>query len=229
MADQGNLFTFLTLGQTLSRTFSLFIDRLDIYMTIAAVVLVPATVSAVLMLFFLARGAEPGMEHIEFIQEHLASVMLVMGLQLLLSTVAYLAGEGGIVRATADIYCARQPNWYSSLKLGIKSFCPLLATALMVNGAWFATLLATVFMVALLGALADTKIGGLAVLMAFLTALAGMFACIWIVITFIPVYQVIIIEGKGPVNALRRCLELAKGRRCYWFCGVFCFGSSRSC
>lgn len=221
MSAQGNLFTFLTLGQTLSRTFELFFDRLDIYMTIAAVVLVPTIILAVLLSVFLAHGAEPDMDHIVFIQEHMASVLLVMGLQLLLSTVACLAGEGGIVRATADIYCARQPNWYSSLKLGIMKFCPLLAAAIIVNGAWFITYLVTAIIASALLAFSETKLGGLFFLMALATVVFGAYGCVWIMITFIPVYQVIVIEEKGPISALRRSLELANGRRCYWFCGVF--------
>ena len=134
---------------------------------------------------------------------------------------ATIAGEGGMVRATADIYAGRSPEWYPSLRLGFQKFLPLIGASLIVFLAWFGLSVVTILIAAIFFAGINTKIGLLFGLIGVVIVSIGVVASIYMFVTVIPLYPVIVMEEKGPINALRRCMELSKGRRGYFFVGVF--------
>ena len=86
MTIDGNFFTFLTIGQVFSRVFSIFVDRLDIFLTISVLVHLPAIVLTVIVVLALAPvSTDATASHMEFISNHMGSVMAIAYLQILLS------------------------------------------------------------------------------------------------------------------------------------------------
>eukprot|EP00977_Amphora_coffeiformis_P005527 scaffold1170_cov174-Amphora_coffeaeformis.AAC.11 len=134
---------------------------------------------------------------------------------------ATIAGEGGMVRATADIYVGRSPEWYPSLRFGLQKFLPLIGASLVVFLAWAGICGVTLVLASIFLAGAGTKIGLLLVLIGVVIVAIGVVASVYMFVTVIPLYPIIVIEEKGPINALRRCMELSRGRRGYFFVGVF--------
>lgn len=132
-----------------------------------------------------------------------------------------IAGEGGMVRATADIYAGRNPEWYPTLRFGLTKFGPLFFASLLVMGAYLVVGLVT-YLIAFIFALgAGTSLGFLFILAALAVFAVGICVAIYIYVTVIPLYVIIVIEEKGPINALHRCMELSRGRRAYFAAGVF--------
>ena len=125
------------------------------------------------------------------------------------------------MRATADIYAGRNPEWYPTLRFGLTKFGPLFLASLLVMGAYLVvglltSLIALIFMLG-----AGTSLGFLFMLVALAVYAVGICIGIYIYITVIPLYVIIVIEEKGPINALHRCMEISRGRRAYFFVGVF--------
>lgn len=84
--EANNFYTFLSLGQIFSRTFSICFDRLDIYLTISGLVHLPAIILVVLIVLALAPVTEEAVSnHMEFMQEHMVSVLIIVYLQTILS------------------------------------------------------------------------------------------------------------------------------------------------
>lgn len=131
-----------------------------------------------------------------------------------------ITGEGGIVRACSDIYCGRTPEWYPSVRLSLQKFLPLVGGSLLYFGAVLVTGSVTLVLAKMCAAGFNSDLVLLFLVMAFLVIVSGVAVLIWITVTFIPLYPVIMIEDRGPINALRRCMELCRGRRGYMFAGV---------
>lgn len=84
---QGNFFTFLSLGQVFARTFSIFVDRLDVFLTISGLVHLPAIILTVVVVLALAPvNDETHGNHGEFIHEHWAAVLTIIYMQMLVSS-----------------------------------------------------------------------------------------------------------------------------------------------
>ena len=96
-----------------------------------------------------------------------------------------LVGEGGMVRATAEIYAGRTPEWYPSLRFGLHKFLPMLGAALLVMLAYFIVIFVTTIIgsIFLLGA--NSSLGPLFVLIFVMVFVAGFSVFLYIYITVI--------------------------------------------
>ena len=146
--------------------------------------------------------------------------LIFVNLYLLHRRLATIAGEGGIVRATADIYVGRTPDWYGSLRTGLNKFFPLAGGSLLVMLGFGAVLVVASILFMLFMSGSSTNLGFLFILMAVIVAAIGFVAVVAIYVTVIPLYSIIVIEEKGPMNALRRCMEITKGRQAYMLVGA---------
>lgn len=131
-----------------------------------------------------------------------------------------IAGEAGMVRATGDIYAGRTPEWYPSLRSGLRNMFDLLGATLLVYGAIMAVVGTLTAMVWLAMNHIFSMVGFLFLTFAVLVTCVGIVTVCYIWITTIPLYPIIVMEEKGPINALRRCVELTKGRASYFSVGV---------
>lgn len=131
-----------------------------------------------------------------------------------------IAGEGGMVRAAGDTYCGRAPEWYPSLMAGLRKFLPLLGATLLVWGSMIAISFAAFLVVLIFAAGANSELGFIFILLALAVGAVACVAVLCIMVIVVPLFPIIIIEEKGPMNALRRCVELSKGRHGYFFVSV---------
>lgn len=134
-----------------------------------------------------------------------------------------------MVRATAEMYAqeghSNHPHhphhhgslavldWYSAWRAGMRKFGTLLLASLVTYVVYF-------------------LLGGLIVLFVCIVIFSNMifFQCLATVtlaisfavlvyawLTFVPLYSIIVVEGKGPWRAIQRSIELSAGQRRYFF------------
>lgn len=228
MSSNEHLFTHLSLGKVLSRTFSLFVDRIDVFMTLSAVVLVPATIFSVLiavvvgMEVFVAGKMSPNdpdkqvQDMIDFLLNHIFVVFAVILLHVIISMVTTLVGEGAMVRATADMYAAQTQGWLTCAKLGMHHFCALLGASVLVGATLYGGLLVVVLII-WLGVKTSSGFLGF---VGFIAAISYLAVAIFIFSSVMMIFPVVMIENKGPIIAIRRSIEISEGRRCYIFCAI---------
>ena len=221
--EEDNLFEHLSLGRVFSRTMDLFVDRFDVYMALAAVVSIPSAVMLALVGAFarleelelskIKAGEDPdaaAMSLIAFVGHHAHVIAIVYVIQVIFFTLIMLVGEGGVIRATADTYAAQPQGWFVCLKVGVQQFCSLLGTAVLVGIPTY---------VGLTIAILASKVPVLGFLLIMLYAVG---LCYLVASTCLA-YPVVVVENKGPMQALRRSLELTEGRRFYTFCPICVF------
>mmetsp|Transcript_9291 Transcript_9291/g.20092 ORF Transcript_9291/g.20092 Transcript_9291/m.20092 type:complete len:342 (+) Transcript_9291:226-1251(+) len=223
------LFTHLSLGQVFSRSINVFIDRFDVFMTMSAVVVVPAAIFGTLigvvmgMEAVMAAKMDPddpdaqAMDIMQFLLNHAAGVVIVMLLNIIVSTITTLVGEGAMVRSAADTYAAQPQGWFTCAKLAFEKFCSLLTSSLAVSACIWGGLL---FCLMILGGALKAEAPFLAFL-GFIALVGYGIALVYFLSSVMLIFPVIMVENKGPINAIRRSMEISEGRRCYLFCAIF--------
>jgi hypothetical protein len=209
----------LSLGETLGKTLYIFFNRADVFLTLALMVTLPVFLSTVLFLSSLA-GVNNDTDPWEYLSLHWPSLLSYLLFQGLLSVVLYFSCEAAMVRAAAEIHAGRSPEWYPCMGQGFGQFSSLVCARLLV---WFLLLSTLALDVGLCVALAESApmMSNRYVLVTLLSiAYLGASFTLWT--TTMILYPVIIVEKKGPVAALRRSFELARGLRCYFFCSALC-------
>jgi hypothetical protein len=152
------------------------------------------------------------------------SVIAVFILQVVLSIVTMLMGEGAMVRACADTYAEQPQGWFTCVKLGFQHFCALLGAAFCVAAVTYGGFL----FVALLFVGAQSWKSGFLAFLTFITFVAYLIGMIYVVSSVMLIFPVIMVENKGPINAIRRSFEISEGRRCYVFCAIFTLWVARA-
>mmetsp|Transcript_1455 Transcript_1455/g.1996 ORF Transcript_1455/g.1996 Transcript_1455/m.1996 type:complete len:334 (-) Transcript_1455:240-1241(-) len=225
MRDGDNLFEHLSLGQVFSRSTNVFIDRFDLFMTLSAVVVVPAALVGAFL------GAMLGLEMVmhpddpeaqfkdisEFMSQHAGGLAFAAIAHVCLSTFITLVGEGGMVRACADIYAEQPQGWFTVVKLSAQNFCTLLLSSLICGGicALGGLFLYILFIFAVVN---HSGFLGFLVIVCGIIYLLGL---IYFISSTRFIFPMIMVENKGPINAIRRSFEISEGRRAYIFCAVF--------
>mmetsp|Transcript_36199 Transcript_36199/g.75294 ORF Transcript_36199/g.75294 Transcript_36199/m.75294 type:complete len:339 (-) Transcript_36199:69-1085(-) len=230
MRENEELFAHLSLGQVFSRSINVFVDRFDVFMTLSAVVLVPAAIfGAVVGLTFGMEAImiakmhpeeteeEQAMDMIQFLVNHTFAVAAVFLINIIVSTLTTLVGEGAMVRASADTYAAQPQGWWTCAKLGFQHFCALWGAGCIVGGIIYGGML----FVGLLFVQAARSNSGFLAFLAFAGMITYGVALVYYISSVMLIFPVIIIENKGPMNAIRRSFEVSEGRRCYIFCAIF--------
>ena len=224
------MFTHLSLGKVVSRTVGVFVDRFDVYMTISAIVLVPIIVLLIIFSIVLEleelemnkmnhggggtgstnAGDELAVEVIGFFTQHHKAVMLFVIMDTIFYLFMLVLGEGAVTRAVADFYASQTTyGWYVNLKVTTyHHFYSLFVIAIMI-GSILSLGRRLVFSVpfAFMIILGFFYVIGMGFLIAFVSLS----------------YPAVIVENIGPINALKRSMELSEGRRCYVFGSVFGF------
>ena len=113
----GDPFRFLTFGGTLSRTFRLFFEHADVFLTLSAVVMIPFVV--IVVTYFLVAvslaireaEAEATGSYFGFYPHHIPMLATVLGFQILTYAVVTILGRGAMCRAVAEAYLGQTPDW----------------------------------------------------------------------------------------------------------------------
>jgi hypothetical protein len=217
-----NLFEHLSLGKAFNRTLRVFLDRLDVFMVISALVLGPTvamTTTAVLVFVQSAYGGIGGFYGGDlsiFVVRHHRAIVASMFIEAIIHATITILGEAAIIFVTAEIYAERNPpGWLPSLKMGANHFCSVLGASLFIGaGIWSGAVLVILLLAASQGSM-------FMLFVACIAALIYAAGFIWTITSTVAVLPVIVVENLGPLEGIKRSIELSAGRRCYFVCGTF--------
>jgi hypothetical protein len=198
----------LTVGGTLRRTFQILASRYDLFLGILiyAVVKGVMNMNAVYVFFgsFLGQVAEDAIQSMNV-------------------AILWVAGMMSVSHTTAELYVGRNPTVWATAR---KEFSP---------SKWFTVVGVTILLI--LGCFVCDF--GFSVVRSFFLFLAA-FTPIWVFLLCIPLHDgvwwvlyqfvtlpsllffpVIVFEGKGTIDSIKRCWELSYNNRLYLLCTYF--------
>ena len=231
----GDPFRFLTFGGTLSRTFRLFFEHADVFLTLSAVVMIPFVV--IVVTYFLVAvslaireaEAEATGSYFGFYPHHIPMLATVLGFQILTYAVVTILGRGAMCRAVAEAYLGQTPDWKLCLQSAWKRKMPLLGASLLVA---VAILVLAAFPVGIFAASVYRESFGLVffgtlVLLAFAALYLYAYASTVMVIPTLMIEPLPIPPsgrycGFVCVEGLKRSWSLSAGSRCYILCSLLC-------
>ena len=239
----------LTAGGTFNRTFAVFAKRWDLFLIIAGIIFIPLALMAVSMMKVIGSSMSTLMAGIDasgglqvdengtvvysdvggdgtaadpFADSDPLAAFASFGLQFFLEYLALLifavAGKGAIAYAVGQLYLDNDPSWLQCLQMGFSKWCTLFCAAFLVGvciggGNIVANLIA--------GSLFAADVTILS-LIGFLIMVAWWVVLVYVLVSLMIIAPVVMIEGKSPIDSIKRCWELASNNRCYIFCTVFC-------
>ena len=212
-------FEYLSFGGTFSRSFQIWLDRLDFFSSVAGVVLVPFIVLTVSLSLLLAVWIVEEQEIPEFKPKHVPLVIFIFGLQFLIYELATIIGRAAIMRGVAKMYVGQSVTLMECLKEAWAKKGSLISVAMIVGLGWALSI--TVVSMFLFLVLAHTN--PLTIFL-FVVATVGVFSYgLYAYIGVVLVYPSVMIENcAGPMHGLKRSWDLATGSRCYLLCVLFC-------
>lgn len=230
------LFNHLTIGRVFARTCNLFVDRWNVYMILSVLVVLPTAILGSLIGAIFGRSivekvmktkstncrdGDPalctGLEHFTALLHHSFSVVLIIVLQWVLATAITLIGAAAMTRACADTYAAQPQSWRACWKIGLDQLRTLVVASMIRVGVAISGWL--IFAVFIGMAVATESI--FFVLLALIVFGMVSLALLYFLLSIVLVIPVIVVESKGPVEALQRSYEMSKGRQSYVFCALF--------
>lgn len=210
----------LSVGETLGKTLKVFFSRIGVFLPLSMAVTVPVAITSFLFVRYLARLEEEN-EHFDFwdyFVGHLGLCISYFVFQAVLSVVLFFSAEGAMVRATAEILAGRSPRWDSCIGHGLRNLGKLICARFLV---WFFLASTTSLLMGLSFALVQSHIIAVNCLVAMLS-IAYVGVAFTVFMTVMILYPVIVIEKRGPVDAIRHSFTLSRGLRCYFFGSALC-------
>mmetsp|Transcript_1703 Transcript_1703/g.3877 ORF Transcript_1703/g.3877 Transcript_1703/m.3877 type:complete len:349 (+) Transcript_1703:180-1226(+) len=212
-------FEYLTFGGTFGRTFSLFVDRFDLFMGLSGVVIVPFAVLLLTTSIIAASIIIREEEVPDFHPHHIPAIVLIVLVQLILYELCSVIGQGAVSKAVASVYVGQRPGFGHCLKDAWKMKWSLLGSSVLVYGALCVAFIPAWIFVAM----AIMSPNPLTITLAVLSGLAFVGGALYGYIGVVMVSPAIMIETiKNPIQAITRSWELATGSRCYLLCTMFC-------
>ena len=233
--SDGDPFQFLSFGGTLSRTFRIFLEHADVFLTLSAVVMVPFLI--IVATYFLVAvswaireaEAEATGDYMGFYPHHIPMLATVLGFQTLTYAVVTIIGRGAMCRAVAEMYLGQTPDWKQCLLRAWQRKVPLLGASLFVA---VGILVPALLPVGIFAASVIRESFGL-VLFGTLVLLAFVALVLYAYASTIMVTPSLVIEplpippsdrycGFICVEGLKRSWALSAGSRCYILCSLCC-------
>lgn len=245
-------FQRLTAGGTFNRTLNIFMGRYDLFMMITSIIFVPVAFMMVSIFQFMGTSMHTMLESLQTQQnmnnmnsgtgydnysEYSSTTMAAgsdpfsdaifqnlssFGSQFILEYIALLvlsiAGEAAMTYAVAELYAGRDPVWLDCLKKGFSRWCDLFGSAFIVV---FAIGFCDFSVRLLSGGFISTQ-NNFMVFLGVLVIVAWLVVVAFVMVSFMILAPVIMVEGSGPINSIKRCWELSWNNRCYIFCTIFC-------
>ena len=129
-----------------------------------------------------------------------------------------VASKAGMSYAVAQMYLDRPPHWIACFRKGFSKFCDVFCAMFLVN---VGLVVANVIFSMLMSLLLEGH-NILLNLLVFVFYLAWAVVNIYVLVPLMLVVPIVVVEQKGPVEAVRRCWNMSWDHRCYIFCTVFC-------
>lgn len=212
-------FEYLTFGGTFSRIFGIMIDRFDVFMSIAAVVIVPYSILMITLSIFVAYVIIEEEEIPDFEPQHVPLVMMIFAVQLLAYSLVTIIGRGAIIRIVGLMYIGQHPTWFSCLKVAWERKYALIGANAMIYGALTVGFLVTWTFTKIALKHSNILTWFLAIVAGLIYLFAGLYGYIGVVMT----NPAIMVENhSNPIQGIQRSWDLSTGSRCYLLCTLFC-------
>lgn len=215
----------LSLGEVFSRTFSIFFSRFDVFMPISALVHVPLFLYFFIMTFLVVDSKrhmnDNGTPDVDYVIRLGREIVVLAVLSTLGFIIITCVGRGAICTAVGEIYLDMSPEWKAGLKTGMKSLGPLIVASLIVGLGLVLSFL-VVFVCAVELVAVDEKTGITTFLGVIIMVLLFP-AFLFVAVKFLLTVPAIMVEGKGPIDAIKRSWELTNIGYCFIFCAYFLF------
>lgn len=221
-------FTPLSFGDTFGRVFHVFQKRWKDFLAISLLVYLAGLVFAIITALLMGNdlkidgfSIQPQFSvNVGDGQTQTNSSPGLQGWQLavyLIECLIYYCftciAHGASVWLATHLYLEQHPSILDGLKAAGRKVTSLACSLVLIS------LIAAVPCVMIVAALQDY------------TVLAMVLVCIYAIllqIIYYHVYPVIMVENKGPMQALSRSFELTSGHRCFIFCIIFLWGFIRT-
>jgi hypothetical protein len=224
-SNNNDRFRRLTFDQVYTRSLGLLVDRLDLFLVIAAVMYLPLWLIDSSVPAVLEKIVNKVLTHLHWTDAlddgTIANQMaywagLYSTQHLLFQPLVGIVGQAAMVRAVAELYANEHPpDTQDCLKWALGSFCTIFCGHFVV-GIVSVLVVALVAVLVLLLLMSDNAV--LIILAVVLVVAAiGTYTFVTIAVTtlFIPV---VIIEGKAAVEGLQRSFEMLSKNCCYVLC-----------
>jgi hypothetical protein len=228
MAFSNDPFVWLNFGGVYTRSFALLLERLDLFMVIGVIMYIPYLLIQLTFPTTLDPTTASDPESNPLIgndadgnpTQLLLGPMAALYGELFFNSFCGVLGQAAIVLAVGQMYIHGHPDTFQCLKMGLSRFCTLFCGQFLISmGIGLALMICAVIAMGLF----FTDIA-LLKLLAIIVAATGLVAYFYIAIAMTLYIPAVMIEGKGPIDALKRSLELVSKDFCFVFCTSFCFG-----
>lgn len=150
-----------------------------------------------------------------------APKLAVFGTQFVLEYIVFLAvaiaGQAAMAYAVGEMYADRNPQWLGCLKKGFSRWCDIFGAVMLVSlGIGVANVIfQVIFSLCLVSGKVIFILFGVAIFIAWMVCL------LFVTVSLMILVPVLMIEGQGPINSLKRCWEVSWDNRCFIFCTMF--------
>ncbi len=194
----------LSFGEILDGAFVLYRQN---FATLVLTALIPF--APIALLSGISMGQVAAIE-----QEVSAGTVVLVALMALVGTVGGLMVWAALTRQASQAVVGEVVSVRDAYAAGLRSFLPLLGAGIVAYIALFAVMFALILVLGILGAVLGA-LGGVAgaVIFAVLTAVVMVAFMLGLFGTLFAVAPAVVIERKGPVEALQRSWNLARGAR----------------
>ena len=224
MEKANTLFTFLSVGNALDRTFSIYMSRWQLFTQLALIVAIPQIILSIVLQKTLlavdpetaeAAAAEAAAEGAAGFPTVSTQQIIALVIQVPFSFLFGIIIQAAVIHIVAEYYTHKDSTFRGSLVHAIDRFCSIFGFGLLYTAAW---LLFSMVVGALIGFLFAIQAPQFFMLLA--ASVAFSFA-IYVMLSLTIVLPVLVIEKQSPIGAMKRSFELLPTYRCYVFCSMF--------
>lgn len=234
MALDSNLYDRLTISTSFNRAFEIFFKRLEFFVPLGLAVFVPFSIYMYTFVSMIHSDIEAlqesvnnGEDLVEANKEywlgiashakHHASTLI---LEVVFNSIVTVFAQAVVSIAVAQIYVGRSPDVPGICQRVIQLVCNYVAASFLVGTAM--GLLIAICVGVLIACIISEK--GLLILLGIFVFGAAAWLHIYVSVAMMIVTPAIMIEKLGPIQAIKRCWELADNNRCFVFCTAFILG-----
>jgi len=223
LSDNADLFQRLSLCELYNRTLEVFQSRFGAFMALSLAFHVPV----VFINLWLISINTTINEHPEEVNadpgKYLGRLLSLLLFEIVVFLLVMSVARGAISRTVGDIYIGNDPSLLESLKVAGDSLASLLgATGLLFLGI-MCLYLVTAVLVAIFLFLLPEKLAGLGYALTAVTVIAAVAAIFIVTVRMALLVPSIMLEKKGPVEAIKRSWEVSGYGFCFLFCSIFVF------
>ena len=220
MEEANNLFTFLSVGSALNRTFNIYMSRWQLYTQLALIAVIPRIILSIVLEKTrpFVDGESAGIAAMETAMGNTFGFPTVPIQQITPVPFTFLFGiiiQAAVVHIVSEYYTQKDSTFRGSLVHAIDRFWSVFGFGLLY---WAALCLYIMVAGVLMDFLSAVQTPD------FLSVLAGFAAFlfpVFVIFSLTLVLPVLVIEKQSPIGAIKRSFELLPTYRCYVSCSMF--------